>query len=144
MRPRKKVLLLATNEVEMDYWRYRMDIWLYEVLATTDLFDALELAEANPDCFMAATTVEGRAGADALLIVQNGIDRVLLFGMKEAPTTLSQHVELAGQELEFRVRKSLKELSALKRGPKCLKPYSIYRRLTCSPPNPLAPQESQK
>lgn len=118
MRPRKKVLLLIPDEIQLSLWRMRLEVKGYAVLAAQNLLDALDLAKRNPDCLLAATNLTGAEGAEGLGSIAMTIKRLLLFGVKSVPSrTLAHRIEFEGDGLPERVLNSVRELAARKRGP---------------------------
>jgi hypothetical protein len=118
-RPRTKVLLLMRNEVELSFWRLRLELCgRFAVLGTTEPMAALELAAEYPDCRVAATNIPDETGL-GLLCLAPRLNALLLFGVKKVPaTTLAHRVVLDdGTGCVDLVREALRGLSGRRRGP---------------------------
>src|SRR6202000_862816 len=91
LRKRKSVLLLVEDETQLGQWRMRLDLWGWHVLAATNLLAAIDLANANPECYLAVTNVAGPSGAESIGTLALGIERVLLFGGPKVPKCPHAH-----------------------------------------------------
>lgn len=121
MKPRKKVLLLASNDVEQSLWRMRLDVVRYAVLAAATAEQARAQLGEHPDCTLALVQWPSeRVSEEAIGRLRRSGRKVLLFGCRpgEAAGMAVEGCEVAGPVLVARVLERAKGLLAGKRGPK--------------------------
>lgn len=118
MKPRKKVLLLARNDVDLSLWSMRLDVAArYAVLAATTPEEARVQLAKHPDCSLVLTQWAAEPVIGAL---RRQGRKVLLFDCDraEAAQSTADGYEVAGPALVARVLERARGLLACRRGPK--------------------------
>ena len=145
MRPRKEIVLLCRDELEVSWWRMPVELREFRVNAFTSVGEACAFLESAPHCLLAMTTIPGVLGADGLAKVERVTPapggnhgshavvnklKVLLVGVPQYPAnTLAAAVETQGPELVRRAMEALRILAARKRGPKKQVPLTSVQLL---------------
>lgn len=125
MRPRREILLLMRNELELGQWRMKLELWGYRVTPCLTLAEALECLRFPID--LVVTSIPGSAGADRLA---KSMLKVLLFDVATTcPPGLAIRTEPRGPVLAERVREAVKMLTERKRGPTKKPPASGARNM---------------
>lgn len=127
MRPKKKIVLLTTNEMDLSLWRMRLQnvgsVWggpLFHVIGTEVPDEAIDELRKFPECDL--VVMANGIGATKIIVNMRYVRpdiKVLVFGGSSNDVDSGAYAfEPDGPGLPARVVERLRIISARKRGPK--------------------------